>query len=178
MFLNRIIGVMRLDAATYEEIEADESATTQAALVVAIVAIVGGLIGGALTVFTDASFFGVFLRQLIGAFFGWFIWSFVTYWVGTTFFEGKSTTSQMLRVLGFAQAPGILAIIPFCGAFIGWIWMLACSFIAVRQGLDLDNTKALLTAIVALIVVIIVNIVIGLILGAVGLTAGALAGLF
>ena len=43
--LDRIIGVLRLDAATYEEIEADESATSQAAIVVAIVAVVGGLVG-------------------------------------------------------------------------------------------------------------------------------------
>ena len=178
MFLNRVLGVMRLNVDTYEEIEADQTATKQAALVVAIVAIVGGLLGGALTIFTDASFFGVFLRQLIGAFAGWIIWSFVTYFVGTSFFGGKSTPSEMLRVLGFAQAPGILSIIPICGPFVGWIWTLACSFIAIRQGLDLDNTKALLTAIVALIAVIIVYVVIGLILGALDLTAGVIGGIF
>ena len=77
----------------------------------------------------------------------------------------------MLRVLGFAQAPGMLAIIPVCGAFIGWLWMLACTFIAIRQGLDLDNTKAILTAIVALIAVVIVYFIIGVILAALGIGA-------
>ena len=167
MFLNRVSGVLRLDVATFEEIEADETATSQAAIVVAIVAIIGGLIAGGFA----TSFLGTFLRQLITAFVGWFIWAYVTYWVGTSIFEGKSTPGEMLRVLGFAQAPGILVVIPVCGAFIGWLWTLACTFIAIRQGLDLDNTKAILTAIVALIAVIIVYIIIGAILAALGLGA-------
>ena len=80
---------------------------------------------------------------------------------------------EMLRVLGFAQAPGILGIIPVCGSFIGWVWTLACTFIAIRQGLDLDNSKAAMTAVVAFIAVVIVSLVIGAILAAVGLAAGA-----
>ena len=171
--LNRIIGVLKLDVNTYEEIEADESATPQAAIVVAIVAIIGGLIGGGISAMMGGSFIGSFVTQLIGAFVGWLIWSIVTYFVGTALFGGKATMGQMLRVLGFAQAPGILAIIPVCGAFVGWIWTLACTFIAIRQGLDLDNGKAAMTAVVAFIAVIIVSFVIGLVLAAVGLTAGA-----
>lgn len=171
MFLERVIGVLRLDVNTYEEIEADKTATTQAAIVVAIVAIVGGVLAGAFGLIADFDFLGTFLRHLITAFVSWFIWSYVTYWVGTSIFEGKSTPSEMLRVLGFAQAPGILAVIPVCGPFIGWLWTLACSFIAIRQGLDLDNTKALLTAVVALIAVLIIYFVIGVILAALGIGA-------
>lgn len=178
MFLNRVIGVLRLDVNTYEEIEADETATSQAAIVVAIVAIIGGLLGGAFSTIVGGSFLGTFLQQLLTAFIGWFIWSFVTYFVGTSFFNGKATTGEMLRVLGFAQAPGILVIIPICGWFIGWIWTLVCTFIAIRQGLDLDNMKALATAVVAFIVVLIVYLVIGAILGLLGLGAGALGNLF
>lgn len=178
MFLNRIIGVLKLDVDTYEEIEADETATSQAAIVVAIVAIIGGLIGGATTAIFGGSFFGTFLQQLLTAFIGWFIWSYVTYFVGTSFFSGKATSGEMLRVLGFAQAPGILIIIPFCGWFLGWIWTLVCTFIAIRQGLDLDNMKALATAVVAFIAVLVVYFAIGAILGLLGLGAGAVGALF
>ncbi|MEZ4591861.1 MAG: YIP1 family protein [Chloroflexota bacterium] len=171
--LDRIIGVLKLDANVYEEIEADENATSQAAIVVAVVAIVGGLISGGISAVMGGSFLGSFLTQLLTAFFSWFIWSAVTYFVGTSLFGGKATVGEMLRVLGFAQAPGILGIIPVCGSFIGWVWTLACTFIAIRQGLDLDNSKAAMTAVVAFIAVIIVSFVIGLILTAVGLTAGA-----
>ena len=177
MFLQRVIGVLKFDVNTYEEIEADHSATSQAALVVAIVAIIGGLLVGGSSAIFGGNFFGAFIRQLLTAFIGWFIWSYVTYWVGTSFFKGTSTPQEMLRVLGFAQAPAILAIIPVCGAFIGWIWTLACSFIAIRQGLDLDNTKALLTAVVAFIAVVIVYLIIGAILSAIGIGAGVVSGL-
>lgn len=176
MFLERVVGVMKLNVDTYEEIEADESATGQAALVVAIVAIVGGLLAGLAAPIVGGSFIGVFLRQLIGAFVAWIIWAYVTYYVGTGIFDGKATTGQMLRVLGFAQAPLILGVIPVCGAFIGFLWTLACAFIAIRQGLDLDNTKAILTAVVALVVVVIVYILISLILGLLGLGVSLGAG--
>jgi hypothetical protein len=178
MFLNRVIGVLTLKVDTYEEIEADETATSQAAIVVAIVAIIGGLLGGATSAIFGGNFFGSFLQQLLTAFIGWFVWSYVTYFVGTSFFGGKATSGQMLRVLGFAQAPGILVIIPVCGWFVGWIWTLVCTFIAIRQGLDLDNMKALATAVVAFIAVLIVFFVIGAILGLLGLGAGAIGGLF
>ena len=171
--LDRIIGVLKLDVNTFEAIEADESATSQAAIVVAVVAIVGGLIGGGITAAMGGSFLGSFLRQLLGAFIGWFIWAGVTYFVGTSMFGGKATMGEMLRVLGFAQAPGILGIIPVCGSFVGWIWTLACTFIAIRQGLDLDNSKAAMTAVVAFIAVLIVSFIITAILGAIGLAAGA-----
>jgi hypothetical protein len=176
--LNRVIGVMKLDVPTYEEIEADESATPQAAIVVAVVAVIGGLIGGGINAATGGSFLGAFLNQLLVAFISWGVWSIVTYFVGTSLFGGTSTIGQMLRVLGFAQAPGILGIIPVCGSFVGWIWTLACTFIAIRQGLDLDNQKALLTAVVAFICVLIVSFAIGAVLAALGFATGAAAGMF
>ena len=37
MFWNRIVGVFKLNVATFEEVEHDSSATSQAAIVVAIV---------------------------------------------------------------------------------------------------------------------------------------------
>jgi len=160
---------MKLDVNTYEEIEADESATGQAAMVVAIVAIVGGLLAGVAAPLGGGSFIGAFLRQLIITFGAWIIWTYVTYYVGTGIFGGKATTGQMLRVLGFAQAPLILGVIPLIGAFIGFIWTLACAFIAIRQGLDLDNTKAILTAFVAFVVVVIVNAIIILVFSLFGL---------
>jgi hypothetical protein len=178
MFFNRVIGVLKLDVDTYEEIEADKTATTQAAIVVAIVAIIGGLVGGATTTIFGGSFIGSFLRQLLTAFIGWFIWAYVTYFVGTSFFKGKSTPGEMLRVLGFAQAPGILVIVPVCGWFVGWIYTLVCTFIAIRQGLDLDNTKALVTAVIAFFVVLVVYFIIGAVLGLLGIGVGLIGDLF
>ena len=80
----------------------------------------------------------------------------------------------MLRVIGFAYSPQILNIIPCVGWIIGGIWSLIAGFIAVRQGLDLDNTKAFLTIAVGFVVYIVIFIVLGLIFGGLSLGFGAL----
>lgn len=174
--LQRILGVLKLDANTYEEIEADESATTQAAIVVAVVAILSGLINGAISAAAGGNFITTLLSQIITAFIGWLVWSGVTYFVGTALFGGKATMGEMLRVLGFAQVPGLLVIIPICGLFISWIWMLATTFVAVRQGLDVDNTKAALTVVIGFVAYLAVFFVVGLIFGGGAVALEAITG--
>ena len=155
MLLERVIGVFKLDVQTFEEIEHDQNATVQAAIVVGIVALLGAIGSGISNAIGDGSFIGGFIGSLVWAFVGWFILSAVIYFVGTSLFNGKATLDEMLRVLGFAYAPQVLAIIPCCGWIVGLIWSLAAGFIAVRQGLDLDNTNALATIVVGFIVYVI-----------------------
>ena len=176
MLVQRVIGVLKLDVNTYNEIESDENALTEAAIVVAIVAIVGGLIGGGISAAMGNGFLGAFLSQLLNAFIGWVIWAAATYFVGTSLFGGEATLGKMMRVLGYAQAPGILAIIPVCGAFVGWLWTIACTFIAIREGLELDSGKAIMTAVIAFIAVFVVSLIIAAILGAIGLGTAAAFG--
>lgn len=71
----------------------------------------------------------------------------------------------MLRVIGFAQAPLALGIIPCIGTIIGLVWAFVASFIAIRQGLDLDDANTCLTIIVGFIVYIIGQALIGLFIG-------------
>ena len=169
--INRIMGVLKLDANTFEEIEGDQSATMQAAIIVVIVALIAGLDSG----FLAENFISGFLFAALSAIVGWLVWSAATYFVGTTLFAGKATMGEMLRVLGYAQAPQILSFIP-CVGLITWIWSLAAGFIAVRQGLDLDNVKAFLTIVVGFILVLAINFVLGLIFGVAGMGIGALTG--
>ncbi len=150
----RIMGVFKLDANTFEAIEHDQSATSQAAIIVAIVALLNGLGGGinaSLNPQGGGNFFLSFILFFVWAFIGWAIWSGVTYLVGTSVFGGKADMGEMLRVIGFAQAPQILGIIP-CVGIIGAFWSLAAGFVAVRQGLDLDNTKAFFTILIGFLV--------------------------
>lgn len=175
--VNRIIGVFRLDVNTFEEIEHDQSATGQAFLVVLLVALIAGIGSGLAAGFSDdRGFFGAFLGTLVSAVVGWVIWALVSWFVGTSFFGGQADVGEMLRVIGFAQAPQFLAIIPCIGALVGWIWSLIAGFIAIRQGLDLDNTKAFLTILIGFIFVIIVYAVIGLFFGGLGAIFGLLTG--
>jgi hypothetical protein len=155
MFLERIIGVFKLDANTFEEIEHDQNATVQAAIIVAVVAIFGAFGSSIGALIGDGSAVGAFFSFVVWAFISWLLWSVITYFVGTALFHGKATIEEMLRVIGFAYAPQILGIIPCCGWFVGLIWSLAAGFIAVRQGLDLDNTNAFLTVVVGFFVYLI-----------------------
>lgn len=160
-------GIFKLDPNTFEEIEHNQSATSQAAMVVAIIALLSGFGSGFGAMVSGKSFFGNFLSTFVWVFIGWLLWSAVTYFVGTTFFKGQATLDEMLRVIGFAYAPQCLAIIPCVGWIIGLVWSLAAVFVAVRQGLDLDNMKAFFTVVIGFIIVLIGNAVIATIFGGV-----------
>jgi hypothetical protein len=154
---------------TFEEIEHDQEATVQAAIVVAIVAFLGAIGSGIGAAIGDGSFIGSFFSSFIWAFIGWGIWSSVTYFVGTSLFNGQATIDEMLRVIGFAYAPQVLGVVPCIGWIVGLIWSAVAGFIAIRQGLDLDNTNACLTIIVGFVVYMIGFFILGLL----GLGVGA-----
>ncbi|HEX6385775.1 MAG TPA: YIP1 family protein, partial [Anaerolineae bacterium] len=125
MFMDRVMGVFRLNPNTFEEIEADRDATTQAALVVLIVALIAAIGSGiGATIAEDGNFIGSFVGTIISTFVGWIVWSAITYFVGTSFFGGQADLGEMLRVIGFAYAPQVLGIIPCIGTIIGFIWSL------------------------------------------------------
>ena len=155
----RMIGAAMLDVAVYEEVEHDETATSQAAIVVGIVAVctaIGGLRDGT----------GGILSGLIGAYLGWLVWSFVTYFIGVKLFEGTATWGELLRTIGFAQSPGVLSIlgiIPFLGSLarLGiWIWILVAGIVAIRQALDFTTGKAIATAGLGWLALVLVGILV------------------
>jgi hypothetical protein len=170
--LERMIGAARLNAHTFEEVENDNNATTQAMLVVVIVSIaaaIGGLLalgGNPIT----GLIFGV-IRGLLG----WALWALVTYFVGTTIFNTPNTHAnwgQLARGTGFAQTPGVLqifAFIPFLGgaiAVVASVWQLVAMVIAVRQSLDYSSTwRAVGVVLVGFVIVIIPLLILGAILG-------------
>jgi len=162
--IERMLGAARLDIDTYEEVEHDTTATSQAAVVVTIVAVaaaIGGVRSGS----------GGLIAGLIGAFVGWLIWSGVTYLIGTALFKGEATWGELLRTLGFAQSPGVLyvlGIVPFLGGLVGfavWIWLLVAGIIAIRQALDVDTGKAILTALIGWGVYVVFAIILSVFLG-------------
>jgi hypothetical protein len=58
----------------------------------------------------------------------------------------------------------VLGIIPFLGGLINWVvmvWMLVCGVIAIRQALDFDTAKAILTALIGWLVLLIPSIILG-----------------
>jgi hypothetical protein len=161
--LARIIGVFKLDVATFEEIEHNENLTLPAALIVILVSLISGLGNGFFNIIFSRSFVGGFFGALISTILGWILWSLVTWFIGTRFFNGQATPNEMLRVIGFAYAPLVLSIIPCIGGVIGVVWAIIAGFIAIRQGLDLDNSKTLLTVVVGAVCYIILTAIVNLI---------------
>ena len=143
-FLARMTGAALLDIETFEDVEHDPTATLQAAGVVAMVAVATAI---------GASPLGGFgaVRGALAALVGWLVWAGITYLVGQKIFDGSATWGELLRTLGFAQAPGLLLILGFF-PLLGWflnllvpLWMLVAAFIAIRQALDFGNGKTLAT---------------------------------
>jgi hypothetical protein len=149
---DRVVGIFRLDRICFEEIEHDKNATLQAFLIVVMVSLVSSLGSGIGASLRSQSFFGSFFVSLVWSFLGWLLWSVVSHLVGTALFGGKGSLIGMLRVVGYAYVPQLLGIIPCIGGIIGWIWSLLAGFVAVRQGLDLDNFKSFLTIAIGFLV--------------------------
>ncbi len=77
---------------------------------------------------------------------GWIVWAITTSVIGTKVFSGTTNVGEMLRVLGFAQAPRVIGVIPFLGP-VAAVWVLAASVVAIREGLDFSTGRAIGTAV-------------------------------
>ena len=139
----RMVGAMRADVKTFEEIEADPSAIGQAVTVI-LIAGVAALIGN---IFRSGIGWGV--ASLIISLVGFAIWSLIVTLIGTKVMPEPSTKAdfaETFRTIGFTAAPGVfnvLAIIPFLGPVISIVlslWSLVIMVIAVRSVLDYSNT--------------------------------------
>ena len=161
VFLNRLFRAIKLESQLYEEVEADTNAFPQAILLVLLASLASGI--ASLTRGVGASLIGGAFSSLIS----WFAWSYIIYFIGTKFFpepQTKSDYRELLRTIGFASAPGILAIIGIIpGLFtiailVTSIWMLIAMVIAVRQALDYQSTgRAILVCVIGWIIYGLVN---------------------
>ena len=140
---DRMIRAAKLDVNLYEEVEADKGAMGQAMQVVILSSVAAGIgtIG-------TTGIKGLVLGTIV-ALVGWFIWAFLTYFIGTRLLpepQTKADYGELLRTIGFSSSPGVLrvlGIIPMLGNilnFIVGIWMLVAMVIAVRQALDYNST--------------------------------------
>jgi len=175
--IDRMIRVARLDRTVFGEVEQDPTATSQAAIVVAIVAVaqaIGNLGTPNVTV-------GTIIWGFIGAFIGWVIWSYLTYFIGTAVFHADATPQEMLRCLGFAYAPNVLAVfglIPCLGwiaALAGAILALVAGFLAAKEALDLETGPTLITIVLSWLIMFVVIFGIGVVVGGAAVLTGAVA---
>jgi hypothetical protein len=135
--IGRMIRAAKLDPRLYAEVEADDSATGQAAAVVVLAALAGGI-----------NFPGEPGQILLGgilALASWYLFSFVIYWVGGRLLpepQTKANFKAILRAIGFANAPGVLRLLGVVPdlqipvLFVALVWMLVATVAAVRHALS------------------------------------------
>lgn len=172
-FVDRVVGAARLDRTVYEEVERDQTATTQAGIVVVAVAIAGA-IGGVGDGVTGT------IVGAISAILGWVVSAAFIYLVGTRIIPSKHVEAdlgQVLRTTGFAQIPGILVVfgaIAVLGPILGLIalvWGLVTLVIAVQSALEASVGRAIAIAIIGTLIAGIVIAIISAIFGITPTTA-------
>jgi len=159
-FSERIIRAAMLNADVYEEVEADKGAMGQAIGIVVLSSVAAGIGSGIKGGLSEI------LIGTVAALVSWYIWAFLTYFVGTKFLPEPQTRADignLLRTIGFSSSPGLirlLGIIPGVAGYIfpiASIWMLIAMVIAVKQALDYEN---ILRAIGVCVIGFIVQVVI------------------
>lgn len=160
--MNRMIRAARLDPTLYDEVKSDPAASFQAVAVVLIGGMANGLGSGiaALLYLKDADVSDFFIYSFGGlglSIVGWLAWSVLSYLLGITVFRTPQTSSVtlggLLRTIGFASSPRVLAFfafVPLLNVFIVigvFIWVLVAAVIAVRQAMNFTTERAIVTCI-------------------------------
>jgi hypothetical protein len=171
--INRMVRAAMLDVDLYEEVEADTGLTQEALMVVVLVSVAGGIgsfLAGIFSGSIGLALLGLILAVVLGVI-GYYIWAYVTYFVGTELFEGTADVGEMLRTLGYANGPRVLSVLGFIpclgplAGLVGAIWALVAAVVAVRQALDFDTSKAILTVIIGWVIVFIVTLAVSVVFG-------------
>lgn len=170
-FTMRLIGAAALDAAVYEEIEADQGATAQALIVVVLSSLAAGI--GARGLGGGSIQSVVFISTL--ALIAWAAWALVTFEIGVRLMpepQTRSDVGELLRTIGFATTPGLLRVLGVMTPVaipvfaLSAVWMLAAMIVAVRQALDYTNTaRAIAVCVLGWLLALTIAVGIGLFYG-------------
>jgi hypothetical protein len=171
VFLHRLMGAAMLDVSTYEEVEADRRATSQALAVVILSGLAAGAgawraeSGGPAAVFAVATI----------AMIAWAAWALLIFEIGGRLIPEPQTrvdVTELLRTIGFASTPGILrvfGVLPGVAVpvfVLTAVWMLLTTVVAVRQALDYTSTiRAVVVCVLGWTLALVMAIVLGLMFG-------------
>jgi len=167
--LKRIIGVLTLKPAIYLEIAEDTTATKEAAILVALSLLIQGFFAGFIEVDEQTGIvrsnwtrgLGEAVAVIISGLIAWVIAAWVLAFVAKLL-RGKTNTGEMLRVTGYVEVFGIIAILSLLALAIpslaivteitvftiAILWFIGC-VIGVGEAADLSTRKAFIAAIVA-----------------------------
>jgi len=145
----RVVRMIKFDQTVYKEIEEDQTANTEAAIIVVVASLLSA-IGAGIHV---RSFGGFIFDLLVGVLLFWLLVSYITMFIGTRLYKGETNFWEMARCIGYAsaiRALGILGAIPCLGwiaTIVVMILFLIVAFFAIREALDLSTEKTLVSVV-------------------------------
>ena len=162
-FGDRVVGALKLDANTFEDIERDPTAMGQAVAIISLAALASNLgqiwrLG-----------FGTMLIGVCSSLVGYVIWSVVVWLAGTKLMPDPATKAdfpETFRTIAFAAAPGLIGVVTIIPLF-GWmlmliltpvilIWSMVAMVVAVRSVLDYSETfKAVIVVLIGFVVYLV-----------------------
>lgn len=143
----RIRGAVLLDGSVYEEVAGDPRAGVQAACVVVVASLAVASSDYPLGWAEIAKAAGAALVQ-------WWVWTGIAYALGRWWSGDTVSWSALLRTLGFARAPGVLAALaPLVGGIhlAAQAWVLVAGTVALRQTLGVGSARALVAALAGML---------------------------
>ncbi len=180
--IDQLMGVITLKASTYRQIADDKNLTMTAAIVVVVSTLVAGFFQGLVqvnpggtssTISVVAAIVAAIVSVIVGVI-GWAVGAWILAFVAKSFFQGKTDTSEMLRVTGYVHVFNLVGILTILGAitpallciagligFVAAILRLIGYVIGVREAAEFSTTNAIITAIIAAVIEFIIVAVIG-----------------
>jgi len=163
--INRALRAALLDREFFQEVEKDIDLNQEALLVVIIVSVAGGVaafIAGLINGRFGSAVLGLSISTAVGIA-NYYIWAYVTHYIGTKMFTAQAEPGELLRVLGYASAPRVLSLlvfIPYFGPLLGFagsIWSLVAGFVGAREALDLDIAETLATVFLGWLAILLIG---------------------
>jgi hypothetical protein len=192
MLMDRIMKVFTFKTEVYAEVEKDTSFTQTAWIIVAATNILNqiGVYFAATAGVAAASAFAAdagvvvaapgplsIVTGTVAALVGFAVGAYVVAFVGKSMFQADVTFDEVVRVMGLASVWGILGIAGLLGAVVplliciisplllaGVVLSIASSAIAIKEALDLDWTKTIITVVISWIAIFIVSAVVNSVL--------------
>jgi len=182
MLTNRIIGAFIFRKGVYAEVEKDTTFTGTAWILVIVFSFLNQLGSYASEDFLD---------WVISTGIGWLtaviafaVAAAVINWVGRKIYNAEVTFDELIRTMGLASVWNVVGVLGVLGTFstalacllgpamiAGWIALVIAWFVAVKEALDLDWGKTIITVIIGFIPWVIIMILTGVILTLLDLTA-------
>jgi len=145
-FLNRVIGIIKIDNSIFKEIDRDNSAIIQGILVAFLVALTNALIANEYYASTRSYEFPILIFLIfifIWMFLNLYVLSNIINFVGSKMFQERKTGNKyhnLVRLIGYSYSPELIKILLLfypkliqAISFGSFIWVIACQVLAIKM---------------------------------------------